>query len=213
MRVFVVAARAAAVACGLGLLVGSASAQPAYKAPPLKADSPPASASSVPDSFEARFGAFTHGVGGPEEGSADINAELVFPRLWHVHNGWNPLHLDDGWDWLIPRPHIGGMLNTAGKTSYIYGGALWTFDVTRSIFLETFFGGALHNGELDGDSTHASLGCRLLYHLGGSVGVRVMPRWSVLFTYDHISNGKGTFSNCSHNHGLNDYGLRLSHAF
>lgn len=203
----------AAMACSFGLLVAAGSAQPIYKALPLKEVSPPASALPRHDLFEARFGAFLHGAGGPEEGSADINAELVFPRLWHAHDGWDPLGLNDGWDWLIPRPHVGAMLNTAGKTSYVYGGALWTLDITDRFFLETFFGGALHNGSLDGDATHAALGCRLLYHLGGSVGLRVMPRWSVLFTFDHTSNGKGTFSNCSHNHGLNDYGLRVSFSF
>jgi lipid A 3-O-deacylase len=165
------------------------------------------------DTFEARFGAFAHDLGGPEKGSADFNAEVDFPQLWHLDNHFNVLHLDDSWNWLVPRPHVGAMINTDGRTSYIYGGALWTFDFTRRIFLETFLGGALHNGSLQGDATHAALGCPLLYHLGASAGFRILPKLSVMFTFDHISNGRGVFSDCPRNVGLSQYGIRFAYSF
>ena len=157
-----------------------------------------------PGSFEARFGAFAHGVGSLESGSVDINGELVFPRLWTV---------DPEWNWLIPRPHVGFMANTDGRTSYGYGGGLWTFNLTPKFFLEGFVGGAIHNGSLDGDSTHNALGCRVLFHVGGSAGYRFMPHWSVMATFDHISNGNAVLGACSNNVGLNEYGVRLGYEF
>lgn len=201
-RLLTAVAGVATLICGLGLCLTPSSAQSlAYNLNPPQ------------DFFEARFGAFAHGVGSLEQGSVDINAELVFPQLWDLHNRYNWLHLDDSWSWLIPRPHVGGMFNTDGRTSYVYGGALWTYNVTRKIFLEGFLGGAVHNGVLAGDATHNSLGCRVLFHVGGSAGYRIMPRWSVLFTFDHISNGNAVLNACSSNVGLNEYGVRLGYAF
>ena len=114
---------------------------------------------------------------------------------------------------LLPRPHVGAMINTNDKTSYVYVGALWTYDFSNRIFAETFVGGALHNGELNGDSSHAALGCDPLFHVGGSLGYRFTQRWSVMFTFDHISDGNLLLRACPHNQGLNEYGLRLGYSF
>jgi len=158
-----------------------------------------------PGPIEARFGAFSHGVGGDEQGSVDLNAEVVFSRLWT----WSPT-----WNWLIPRPHLGAMVNTANKTSYVYAGGLWSYDITPKFFVEGFFGGAIHNGSLEGDATHSALGCRGQYHVGGSMGYHITQPLSVMFTFDHISNGNGVMlSNCDKNNGLNEYGLRLAWEF
>lgn len=157
-----------------------------------------------PGSFEARLGVFAHGVGSDESGSADIGGELVFPRLWTVPTEFN---------WLIPRPHIGATVNTAGRTSYFYGGALWTFNLTPKYFVEGFAGGAIHNGSLNGDATHVALGCRVLFHVGGSAGYRLTRHWSAMFTFEHVSNGNAALNACSHNVGLNEYGVRVGYAF
>jgi len=155
--------------------------------------------------YEVRLGGFAHGIGGNEQGSADVNAELIFPKLWGSPNS--------SWSWLVPRPHIGAMINTAGLTSYGYLGGLWTYNVTDKIFAEAFVGGAVHDGELEGDDTHAALGCRVLFHVGGSAGYRFAPHWSVMATFDHISNGNAVLNACPHNAGLNEYGLRLGFSF
>jgi hypothetical protein len=50
-------------------------------------------------------------IWGPEKGTADINGELVFPKIYSLP-GWQ--------DVLIPRFHVGGMGNVDGRTSYAY---------------------------------------------------------------------------------------------
>ena len=53
------------------------------------------------------------------------------------------------------------------------------------------------------------LGCRWAFHSGGSVGYRLDDRWSVLGTFDHLSNA----TLCPYNKGINDYGLRAAYSF
>ena len=60
-----------------------------------------------------------------------------------------PIATAPGWEWLVPRPTIGIMANTAGKTSYGYVASTWTIDITRWLFLEPVVGTAIHDGELD----------------------------------------------------------------
>jgi hypothetical protein len=160
------------------------------------------------DSFEARFGAGAHGVGSPESGSVALNAELVFPRL--KLGEWSN---DPVWNFLIPRFHVGGVANLSGRTSYLYAGGLWTWDVTPSLFLEGFLGGTVHDGSLLGSSTMSALGCRALIHSGGSLGYQIAPQWSVMLTYDHISNGKRALNACPRNQGLHELLLRVGYSF
>jgi hypothetical protein len=153
-----------------------------------------------PERFEIRGGVFAHAIGSPEAGSADINAELVAPRFFTIPG--LP-------DYLTPRLHIGGMGNLAGRTSYVYAGGLWTFNLTPRWFAEGFFGGIVHNGELsDVSTTMNGLGCRWAFHSGGSIGYRLNDRWSVLGTFDHLSNA----TLCTNNKGINDFGLRLGYS-
>ncbi len=93
------------------------------------AQSLPANGGFNSDSFEARFGAFAQAFGTVESGFVDVNGEFVFHRQWQSG--------DPNWNWLIPPPHVRVMLNTSSKTSYVYGGGLWTYDVTPKLFLET----------------------------------------------------------------------------
>jgi len=173
-------------------------------APPVAAPAPVL----LPNSYryEVRFGAFAHGVGGVESGTVDLNGEFVFPRL--------PFAQDQWWNFFIPRPHVGGMVNLSGRTSYVYGGALWTIPLWQGIFAEGFFDGAVHDGSRFGTPTQAALGCNPLFHAGGSLGYALTQRWSVMFTFDHISNGNNTFgTDCVRNQGLNNYGGRIGFSF
>jgi hypothetical protein len=161
-----------------------------------------ASATAAADPFEARFGVFAHSVGFEEQGSADVNAELVFPRL--------PIELPPELSWFVPQPHIGVMINTIGKTSYVYGGVVWTFNLTERLFFQPVFGGALHDGKTDNPPPGwVALGCPNLFHTGVSLGFRVDERWTLYGTWEHISNA----NLCSRNIGLNDYGIRLGYKF
>jgi hypothetical protein len=158
------------------------------------------------DKYEVRLGAFAHGVGGFESGTTSLNAELVFPDPWRGV-------VADAYRVWLPRPHIGGSVNLNGKTSYAYVGGLWTVPLPHNFFAEAFVGGAIHNGSLQGEPGRAALGCRALFHVGGSLGYRLNERWSVMATFDHLSNGNAVLHGCSNNQGLNEYGVRLGYSF
>lgn len=154
-----------------------------------------------PERFELRGGVFAHAIASPESGSADGNIEIVAPRFFHIPG--LP-------DYFTPRLHAGAMVNFAGRTSYVYAGALWTYNITPRWFVEGFFGGLIHNGHLDDVSdTMNGLGCRWAFHDGASIGYRLNDRWSVMGTFDHLSNG----TLCAYNKGINDYGLRAAYSF
>jgi lipid A 3-O-deacylase len=105
-----------------------------------------------PERFELRGGLFAHPVASPEAGSVDANLELVAPQFFTIPG--LP-------DYLTPRFHVGGIGNFAGRTSYVYAGALWTLALTRTWFAEGFFGGLIHNGNLDDSADDMNgLGCR-----------------------------------------------------
>jgi lipid A 3-O-deacylase len=60
----------------------------------------------------------------------------------------------------------------------------------------------------------ASLGCNPLFHAGGSVGFVPLPRWSIVATFEHLSNGNSLFGiNCGKNQGLNNYGVKIGYSF
>jgi len=166
-----------------------------------------------PDHWEARLGAFSHGVGGAEKDTYDLNPELIFPQL--------PLLEGSGWRYLIPRPHLGALLNLEGKTSSAYAGALWTVPFSRRTFGELFFDGAVHNGYTNfGPEDRSKLGCNYLFHVGGSFGYRFDQHWSLMLTIDHESNGHSVFGiacggrgSDTHNQGFNDYGTRIGYSF
>jgi hypothetical protein len=164
------------------------------------------------DSFEARFGVFAHGVGSVESDTIDINGEIVSPRLSFGATG--------PWTLLIPRLHAGGSINLDDRTSFAYVGLLWTIPVFDRFFIEGFIGPAVHNGRLMPTATHAGLGCDVLFHAGGSIGYRLTPSWSVMATFQHLSNGRELFGvNCGTNvgpggnQGLNNYGVRIGYSF
>jgi lipid A 3-O-deacylase len=166
-----------------------------------------------PEGFEFRFGGFAHGVGGVEQGTYDLNGEFVTPRLPFFEDSW--------WSVFMPRANVGGLLNLEGRTSAVYAGALWTIPLPYHLFAEGFLDGDLHNGYLNNPPPGRSgLGCRYMFHDGGSIGYKMSEHWKVMFTFDHQSNGHGIFGtecdgmgSATRNPGINDYGLRLGYAF
>jgi lipid A 3-O-deacylase len=153
-----------------------------------------------PERFELRGGLFAHTIASPEDGSADLNLEVVAPRFFTIPG--LP-------DYFTPRFHVGGIGNFAGRTSYVYAGALWTYNFNANWFGEGFFGGLVHNGNLDDVSDHMNgLGCRWAFHSGGSIGYRLNDRWSVMGTFDRLANAEI----CLYNKGINDWGLRIGYS-
>lgn len=154
-----------------------------------------------PERFEVRGGVFAHALSSPEAGSADLNLELVAPRFFMIP--FLP-------EFATPRFHVGGIGNLASKTSYVYAGALWTFNIWQNWFVEGFFGGLIHSGHLDDVADNMNgLGCRWAFHSGANIGYRLTDRWSVMATFDHLSNAEL----CAFNKGINDYGVRAGYSF
>jgi hypothetical protein len=157
--------------------------------------------------FEVRGGVFAHGVGSVEANTYDLNLEFATPRIL-------PYGAGQWWALFIPRFEIGGFLNTDGRTSEAYGGALWTFPIYKGLFSEIFAGGAINNGLQDGSATRSALGCTGAFNLGTSLGYQFTSSWSLMGTWNHMSNGNSALGvNCPHNKGVNDFGLKAGYAF
>lgn len=156
--------------------------------------------------FDVRLGGFAHAVGSAEANTFDASLQVVLPKFLADNYGW--------WNFLNPHTYVGGMFNTGGRTSSVRAGLLWQIPFTERFFGEIFFGGAYHDGSKAGDATHNALGSRALFNVGGSIGYRFTPQWSVLVTFDHLSNGKEVFgTGFDRNVGINNYGAQVSYAF
>ena len=179
---------------GMPSLAADLGAAPAVRAPSFL--------SSPASRFELRGGVFAHDSWSPEQGSADLNIEALSPRLYSTGSAW---------DALIPRAHVGGTINFAGRTSHGYAGLTWTFDVTQQVFVEASFGGAVHNGKTGAFSVpnHNALGCSPLFRESASIGYRITDAWSMMATVEHLSNA----GLCSNNRGLTNAGVRLGYSF
>jgi hypothetical protein len=191
----------AMVWCVLALIALTPLPSAADELPPVAAPAP------IWAQYEFRMGALYHGAGflGPttEAGGVDLNLEVLSPRLG--------LGQGTPWAFLSPRLMAGGTLNFGGETSIGYAGFAWTWDITRNWYIEPTFGGAVHNGQLDvpASSGHLSLGCHELFRPSLSSGYRLNERWSVILTWEHISNA----NLCSRNAGLNNLGAKIGFAF
>jgi len=149
---------------------------------------------------EVRVGALGHDQGftSHKEDGYDVNGEILFGDT-----GW----FGDGW---TLRPNIGVDINTDDKTNQLYFGAVAHHRLLGPVFFEVGAGGAVHDGELDtNDPDHHSLGCKLLFHLQGDVGVDLSESWALMAHIDHISNA----DLCDRNEGLTNIGVRLGYRF
>lgn len=159
-----------------------------------------------PSGFEVRLGGFAHGVGSVERSTFDASLQVVLPKFLADNYGW--------WNFLNPHTYVGGMFNTGGRTSSVRAGLLWQIPFTERFFGEIFFGGAYSDASLAGDAQRSALGSRSLFNVGGSIGYRFTPQWSVLVTFDHLSNGRTVFgTGFDRNVGVNNYGAQIAYAF
>lgn len=152
---------------------------------------------------ELRLGAFAHDPWSRERGSVDVNGEFVLKKVFRAP--------DPKLDFFVPRFHVGGSLNTAGRTSNAYAGLTWTLDLTRDVFVEFAFGGAVNNGSPQAApfARHINVGCRQSFREAGSLGWRMGGGWSLIGTVEHYSNA----GLCGRNRGVTNFGARLGYSF
>jgi len=148
---------------------------------------------------ELRLGVFAHDPSSPESGSADLNLEALFAKPWGTDA-----------EWWLPRPHVGATINFEGKTSTVYAGATWQYNITDWAFLEATFGGSVNNGETsNNDRDMNALGCHVLFRESASVGFNLTESWRIMGTIEHNSNA----GLCDFNRGLTNAGVRLGYKF
>jgi len=177
---------AATLAVGAAIYM-SAAAQPARAQTPLL--------------DEVRLGVMAHSVEpGHSEGGADVNLELLFRRP--------AITFDNSVaDFVFrPRVHVGTSINTIGDTSQVYAGFSWDLKITERLSFEATFGGAWHDGPLNGSAPDL-YGCRLNFRESASLGYALNESWTVYATIAHMSNA----NLCSHNSGITSAGVRLGY--
>ena len=152
---------------------------------------------------ELRGGVLAHNPAGRENGSADVNLELLFVKPIQPAN---PVMA-----FLVPRIHLGTTINTVGDTSSVYAGFTWTYDFTDKLFAEVSAGAGFHNGKTSRfvPADRISLGCSPLFRESASLGYRFSPNWSVMATVEHVSNA----GLCHDNPGITNYGVRVGYVF
>lgn len=166
---------------------------------------------------ELRFGGYLHDHGRHEPGGVSLQGEILFTEL----DLWSDRFDNVFWRILTtPRPHVGGYVNTEGKTNYAYLGLTWRANLGPVLFVEGTFGGAVHDGEIGtlvdgiavvpGKPDRGALGTRVIFRESISVGLQLTEQWSVLATAQHLSNGDiGT----QVNNGLTNYGVKVGFKF
>lgn len=143
----------------------------------------------MPNPFENRY-----------EGGVNLNPEVIFTS-------------PDWLDWAYaPRPRVGISINTSGDTNSAYTSLGWDTAWDNGIYLDGFFGLAVHDGELtDGnDKGKIEFGSTVLFHLGGDLGWRWDDHNGIALVWEHMSNGSIL---ASKNQGIDSLGLRYSYRF
>jgi lipid A 3-O-deacylase len=172
---------------------------------------PMPAAAQVPYVDEMKVGILSHDVGflgHHVESGEDVNLEVLFT---------SPTFLD-----VIgsPRPHLGGDINTDGKTSDGYFGLTWgimllqnLFQPGDGIFANGSLGGAVHDGSpLTGAQQPPGrklLGSRILFRESAELGYAITPRVNVSAFLEHISNA----NLAPRNAGITSAGARLGFKF
>jgi lipid A 3-O-deacylase len=176
----------------------------------LFAQSPPVAAQTkIID--EVKIGGLAHDIGflgHHVESGADVNVEVLFtsPDILTIIGS--------------PRPHIGGDINTDGKTSDGYFGLTWgimliqnLFAAGDGVFANGSLGGAVHDGSpLTGavqPPGRKLLGSRVLFRESAEIGYQFTPQVNVSAILDHISNA----NLAPRNAGITNVGARVGFKF
>lgn len=150
---------------------------------------------------ELRIGALAHDTGvfgHRKESGVDVNAELYFQDLRWLGGSWET------------RPSIGMSINSEGNTSQMYAGLNIGRSILGPLFMEFGAGAAVHNGETETTSPdRKELGSQLLFHLSGSLGIRISDSVTLSAYLEHISNA----GLADRNEGLNNAGARIGFRF
>jgi hypothetical protein len=108
---------------------------------------------------------------------------------------------------LRPRPHIGATVSPDGPDQ-LFGGVTWTIPVWRNLFVETSFGGTIHNAPLK--NAQVAVGCRVLFRESLGLGLDFGQHWRVVAGVDHSSHANLCGND---NDGLTHLGASIGYRF
>ncbi len=179
-------------------------AAPPPRVTEIAAAGPPPRARAGPLGIsELRIGLSDHDTGvfgDAKEDGPDVALQIRFASL--TGGFWDTL--------LQPRPTIGANLSTEGETNVLYGGLTWDWTLWGPVFFSFTLGGTVHDGETETlDPDRKELGSRVLFHLGGDLGVRFLEHHSLALHLDHMSNAKLA----DENDGLDTVGILYGYSF
>jgi lipid A 3-O-deacylase len=155
---------------------------------------------------EVRVGVFSHNEIHDEGAPVDVSAELLSSPIGYANN------IGGKWfSWFFnPRINIGAMINTGGKTSYLFTGLTWRVPIYGPFFFEGEFGGSVNNGPEHPEGDRIFMGCVPNFRESGGFGVQLTPNIDVIGSVEH--NSHATF--CTHiDPGLTDFGVRVGYKF
>jgi hypothetical protein len=155
---------------------------------------------------EVRVGVFSHNEIHDEGAPIDMSAEILSSPIGYANN------IGGRWfSWLFdPRINIGAMINTGGKTSYLFTGLTWRIPIYGPLFFEGEFGGSVNNGPEHPEGDRIFMGCVPNFRESGGFGVQLNSHFDVIASVEH--NSHATF--CTHiDPGLTDFGVRVGYKF
>ena len=168
-------------------------------------DVPQAQQNYITPIQEVRVGVFAHNWIHDEGAPVDVSIEVLSStlRLWDTTNPWI--------SWFFnPRLNAGGMINTAGGTSYGFVGLTWRIPIYQRFFFEGEFGGAVNNSPLRPEWNRVDMGCRFTFRESGGFGYQFNEHFDLIASIEHVSHA--TF--CTHiNPGLTQLGVRVGYKF
>lgn len=158
---------------------------------------------------ELRAGVMAHSVDEPGPNGAPLNLtrieDITFEALFTSPDV-------AAFHWIgRPRPSVGATVNLAGRESLVRLGLTWHVPLGDSpVFVEGTFGGALHNGALNGATPPSrNLGCSLMFYESAGLGVNVSDSMTMMLALEHSSNA----NLCSDNRGLTNVGVKIGYKF
>ena len=122
-----------------------------------------------------KIGILKHGEG-PVSSGREQGYDLNIECLWED-------------EVLAAYPAVGVSLNSSNYTNFAYAGLSWEGDLYEVIVWELFFGGAIHDGNLERkEPDKRAFGSRVLFREAISLGFYIRDNFSITLMYDHYSH-------------------------
>ncbi len=148
------------------------------------------------------FGLLSHDVGNlfgsvKREDGMDYNLEFQSSPVGYLRS--SPMLLN-----------AGATINSAGNTSFIYGGFLWDVALTNRFHVVTGLGLAYNDGETTLVSRdRKALGSHMLFRIPIELSYSIDRKRRVSLAYDHLSNAYIK----KDNEGLDTFGIRFRYLY